>query len=146
MFLHGGDSTEPAARHLKFHLRKVRSRLRLFSQALPRRADEPADVGRRGVVILFDIRRDQADTIRTADIAKVRGAVVVLLTDQWMSDAAKVADLVFRARVDVTSPWDSLIGLVALVEVIALALDIRQWPIARTRFETIEGLRSKFEP
>ena len=146
VFLHGGDFTEPAARHLDFHLRKMRTRVRLFSQALPRRADELAEIGRRDVVILFDIRRYQADTIRTAEIAKGRGAVVALLTDQWMSEAAEVADLVFRARVDVVSPWDSLIGLIALVEAIALSIDMRQWPIARARFETIEDLRSKLEP
>ena len=146
VFLHGGDFTEPAARHLDFHLRKMRTRVRLFSQALPRRADELAEITRRDVVILFDIRRYQADTIRTAEIAKARGAVVALLTDQWMSEAAEVADLVFRARVDVLSPWDSLVGLIALVEAIALSIDSRQWPVARARFETIEALRSKLEP
>ena len=145
VFLHGGDFTEPAARHLDFHLRKMRRGVRLFSQALPRRADELAEIGRRDVVILFDIRRYQADTVRTAEIAKQRGAVVALLTDQWMSEAAEVADLVFRARVDVVSPWDSLIGLIALVEAIALSIDMRQWPIARARFETIETIRSKLE-
>lgn len=54
VFLHGGDFTEPAARHLDYHLRKMRTRVRLFSQALPRRADELAEIGRRDVVILFD--------------------------------------------------------------------------------------------
>ena len=146
VFLLGGDFTEPAARHLEFHLRKLRSRVRLFSQALLRRADELAEIRRRDIVILFDIRRYQADTIRTAEIAKSREAVVALFTDQWMSDVAQVADIVLRARVDVPSPWDSLIGLIALVETLALSLDARQWPIARARFETIEGVRSKLMP
>lgn len=146
IFLLGGDFTEPAARHLEFHLRKMRSRVRLFSQALPRRADELAEIRRRDVVILFDIRRYQSDTIRTAEIAKSRDAVVALFTDQWMSDVAQVADIVLRARVDVPSPWDSLIGLIALVEMLALSIDARQWPIARTRFETIESVRKRLIP
>ena len=124
----------------------MRSRVRLFSQALPRRADELADIRKRDVVILFDIRRYQLDTIRTAEIAKQRGAVVALFTDRWMSDVAQVADIVIRAQVDLPSPWDSLIGLIALVETLALSIDARQWPIARTRFEAIETVRAKLIP
>jgi DNA-binding MurR/RpiR family transcriptional regulator len=141
IFLLGGDFTEPAARHLEFHLRKLRGRVRLFSTGLMRRADELAELRRRDVVILFDIRRYQADTIRTAQVAKAREAVIALFTDQWMSEVAQIADIVLRARVDVPSPWDTLIGVIALVETLALAIDARQWPIARKRFETIEEVR-----
>ncbi|WP_018182950.1 MurR/RpiR family transcriptional regulator [Kaistia granuli] len=146
IFLLGGDFTDPAARHLEFHLRKMRSRVRLFSAGLSRRADELADLRKRDVVILFDIRRYQQDTIRTAEIAKERGAVVALFTDRWMSDVAQVADIVIRAQVDLPSPWDSLIGLIALVETLALSIDARQWPIGRARFETIEAVRTKLMP
>ncbi|MDQ0467559.1 MurR/RpiR family transcriptional regulator [Labrys wisconsinensis] len=143
VFLLGGDFTEPASRHLEFHLRKMRGKVRVLSQGLLRRADELAEIQRRDVVILFDIRRYQADTIRTAQVAKERRAVVALFTDQWMSDAAEIADIVLRARVNVPSPWDSLIGIVALVEALALALDARQWAVARARFETIEAVRAR---
>ncbi|BCP52012.1 RpiR family transcriptional regulator [Kaistia sp. 32K] len=146
IFLLGGDFTDPAARHLEFHLRKMRSRVRLFSQGLSRRADELADLRKRDVVILFDIRRYQQDTILTAEIAKERGAVVALFTDRWMSDVAQVADIVLRAQVDLPSPWDSLIGLIALVETLALSIDARQWAIGRARFETIEAVRTKLMP
>ena len=40
----------------------------------------------------------------------------------------------------------TLIGLIALVEALALSIDARRWPIARTRFETIEAVRSRLEP
>ena len=146
IFIFGGDFTEPAARHLEFHLRKTRTRVRMFSQGLPRRADELAEIKRKDVVIIFDIRRYQVDTVRTAEIARERGAIVALFTDQWMSEVAQVAEIVLRARVDVPSPWDSLIGIIALVEAMALSIDIRQWPIARARYETIERVRSKLLP
>ena len=146
VFIFGGDFTEPAARHLEFHLRKTRTRVRLFSQSLTRRADELAEIRRKDVVILFDIRRYQVDTVRTAEIAKQRGAIVALFTDQWMSEVAQVAEIVLRAKIDVPSPWDSLIGIIALVEAMALSIDMRQWPIARARYETIENVRSKLLP
>ena len=146
VFICGGDFTEPAARHLEFHLRKTRTRVRLFSQSLTRRVDELAEIRRKDVVIIFDIRRYQVDTIRTAEIANERGAVVALFTDQWMSEVAQFAEIVLRARVNVPSPWDSLIGIIALVEAMALSIDMRQWPIARARYETIEAVRAKLLP
>jgi DNA-binding MurR/RpiR family transcriptional regulator len=143
VFLLGGDFTETAARHLEFHLRKMRKRVRLLAPGVLRRADELVEVQRRDVVVLFDIRRYQTDTIRTAEIAKGRGAVIVLFTDQWMSDVAQTSDLVLRAQVDVPSPWDSLIGVIAIVETVALMLDERLRPLARSRFESIEATRTK---
>jgi DNA-binding MurR/RpiR family transcriptional regulator len=146
VFLLGGDYTEPVSRHLEFHLRKLRAGVRVLSAGLLRRADELAEIRRRDVVILFDIRRYQADTIRTAQIAKDRQAAVILFTDQWMSEVAQIADIVLRSRVDVHSPWDSLIGMIAQVEMLALAIDARQWPVAQAHFEAIEAVRAKLIP
>ncbi len=146
IFLLGGDYTEPAAQHLEFYLRKMRGRIRMLSPRLMYRADELAEIKKRDVVILFDIRRYQADTITTAEIAKSRGAVVVLFTDQWMSSVAQVADFVMRAHVDVPSPWDSLIGFIALVEVLALSIAAKQWPNAKSRYESTERIRAKLTP
>jgi DNA-binding MurR/RpiR family transcriptional regulator len=143
VFLLGGDFTDSAARHLEFHLRKMRKRVRLLAPGVLRRADELAEVQRRDIVVLFDIRRYQPDTVRTAEIAKEHGAAIVLFTDQWMSDVAQTADLVLRAQVDVPSPWDSLIGIIAIVEMVALMLDQRLRPLAKSRFESIEAMRGK---
>jgi DNA-binding MurR/RpiR family transcriptional regulator len=141
IYLLGGDFTEMAARHLDFHLRKMRPRVRLLDHDLVRRADILADLRRRDVLIAFDIRRYQRDTVETVKLAKSKGAKIVLFTDQWMSDAAESADLAFRARVDGTSRWDSLVGMTALVEVVAQAFDEKVWSKARLRVETIESYR-----
>ncbi len=121
----------------------MRKRVRLLAPGVLRRADELAEVQRRDIVVLFDIRRYQPDTVRTAEIAKEHGAAIVLFTDQWMSDVAQTADLVLRAQVDVPSPWDSLIGIIAIVETVALMLDQRLRPLAKSRFESIEAMRGK---
>ncbi len=142
VYLLGGDFTDVAARHLEFHLRKMRPRVHLVEPNSIRRADQLADVRRKDLFILFDIRRYQRDSVASARLAATRGATVVLITDQWMSDAAEVADIVFRARVDGPSRWDSLIGMVALVEILVQAYDEQVWSRSKTRVETIEAHRS----
>ncbi|WP_366657377.1 MurR/RpiR family transcriptional regulator [Fodinicurvata sp. EGI_FJ10296] len=146
IYVLGGDFTEMAARHLEFHLRKMRPRVRLVGHDLVRRADILTDLRRRDVLIAFDIRRYQRETVTTVALAKARGAKTVLFTDQWMSDAAESADMAFRARVDGPSRWDSLVGMITLVEVIAQAFDERIWSNARGRIEVIESYRDTLLP
>jgi DNA-binding MurR/RpiR family transcriptional regulator len=142
VFLLGGHFTDPAARHLAFHLRKLRPRVRLVAHDLLLRADELTEVRRGDVFVAFDVRRYQRDTVASVRLAKTRGAKTVLFTDQWMSDAAKASDLVFRARIDGPSRWDSLVGMIAQVELVAQALDERVWTNARRRVEGIERTRA----
>ncbi len=141
VFLLGGYFTEPAARHLAFHLRKMRPRVRIVAADLMLRADEMTDLRRGDVFVAFDVRRYQRDTVASAQFAKGRGAKTVLFTDQWMSEAAKAADLAFRARIDGPSRWDSLVGMIAQVEVVAQAFDERVWSNARLRVEAVERAR-----
>lgn len=141
VFLLGGHSTEPAARHLAFHLRKMRPRVSIVAADLMLRADEMTDLRRGDVFVAFDVRRYQRDTVASVRFAKVRGAKTVLFTDQWMSEAAKVADLAFRARIDGPSRWDSLVGMIAQVEVVAQPFDERVWSNARLRVEAVERAR-----
>jgi DNA-binding MurR/RpiR family transcriptional regulator len=138
-----GNFTDIAARHLEFHLRKLRRDVHLLPDDLWRRADALADFGRRDVLIAFDVRRYQGDVVETARVARARGAAVVLFTDQWMSGAAEVATLVFRARIDAPSPWDTLVGMLALVEAAALRVDRQLAAPGRARLEAIEALRTR---
>ena len=141
IYILGGDFTEAVARHLEFHLRKLRPRVHLLDHDLVRRADVLADLRRTDVLIIFDIRRYQRDTVTTTRLAKASGAKTVLFTDQWMSEAADSASIVFRSRVDGPSRWDSLVGMLGLIELVVHAFDERVWPKARLRVEAIE--RSK---
>ena len=141
IYILGGDFTEVVARHLEFHLRKLRPRVHLLDHDLVRRADVLADLHRTDVLIVFDIRRYQRDTVTTTRLAKASGAKTVLFTDQWMSQAVDAASIVFRSRVDGPSRWDSLVGMLGLIELVVHTFDERVWPKARLRIEAIE--RSK---
>ncbi|RDJ04525.1 MurR/RpiR family transcriptional regulator [Rhizobium grahamii] len=134
----GGDLTTTVARHLLYHLRKMRRLVFSLPATVQERADRIADLGKRDIVVLFDIRRYQADIIKTARIASQKGCTIVLFTDHWMSEASEVATHVFRARVETSSPWDSLLGLNAIVETISRSLDRRLWSALRPRLEIME--------
>jgi DNA-binding MurR/RpiR family transcriptional regulator len=146
VYVLGGDFTESVARHLEFHLRKMRRGVHLIDHDLVRRADLLADLRRADVLVAFDIRRYQRDTVSTMRLARASGAKTVLFTDQWMSEAVDAAAIVFRARVDGPSRWDSLVGMLGLVELVVQALDERIWSTARRRIEAIERSRRALSP
>jgi DNA-binding MurR/RpiR family transcriptional regulator len=146
IYILGGDFTEAVARHLEFHLRKMRRGVLLLDHDLVRRADLLADLRPTDVLIAFDIRRYQRDTVTTIRLAKAAGVKTVLFTDQWMSEAADAAAIVFRARVDGPSRWDSLVGMLALIELVVQGFDERIWSKARLRIEAIERSRRALVP
>ncbi|MEL6198245.1 MAG: MurR/RpiR family transcriptional regulator [Pseudomonadota bacterium] len=143
IFLAGGTFTQTLAEHLHFHLRKMRSGVTLLEQDMPRRSDALLEATRRDVLIVFDIRRYQPDIRLTAAMAVERGATMILVTDQWMSDAAELASHIFRARVDAATPWDTIVGLVALIELIVASVDAALWPSAKPRLEALDRLRHR---
>ncbi|PBB11802.1 MurR/RpiR family transcriptional regulator [Mesorhizobium loti] len=134
----GGDLTTTVAGHLLYHLRKMRRSVFELPEMVQERSDRLIDLGKKDIVVLFDVRRYQEDVVTTARIAAQRGCTIVLFTDQWMSEASEVATHVFRAKIETSSPWDSLLGLTAIVEAIARELDRRLWSVVRPRLEAVE--------
>ncbi|WP_404294904.1 MurR/RpiR family transcriptional regulator (plasmid) [Microvirga sp. RSM25] len=142
VYILGGSFTASVAAHLSYHLRKLRRSVFDLPVEIDARASRLADIGKRDILVVFDIRRYQADVVATVRIASQRGCTAIVFTDQWMSEAAEFATHIFRAKVDAISPWDSLLGLNAIVETIALKLDQRLWSVVRPRLETIEQNKS----
>jgi DNA-binding MurR/RpiR family transcriptional regulator len=97
------------------------------------------DIGRRHVVVLFDFRRHQRDTVRLGRAAARREATLLLVTDLRLSPLAADADLILPVEVEAPSPFDSLVPAMALVQkLVAGVVDAlgggqpREW-IARLR-------------
>ncbi|WP_404294836.1 MurR/RpiR family transcriptional regulator (plasmid) [Microvirga sp. RSM25] len=138
VYVLGGAFTVSAAAQLSYHLRKMRRFVFDLPVEIDARAGRIADIGKRDILAVFDIRRYQADILATARIASQRGCTVIVFTDQRMSEAAEFATYVFRAEVEAMSPWGTLLGVNAIVEMIALTLCQRLWSMVRLRLETIE--------
>ena len=55
-------------------------------------------MGKRDVLVIFDIRRYQESLIRFAEKAHARGVQIVLFTEQWLSPIARFARHVIAGR------------------------------------------------
>jgi len=102
------------------------------------------DFLRKGdVLIVFDYRRYQADTIESARIAGTQGCNVVLFTDPWLSPASAFARQVLVTSVETVGPFDSLVGATAVVEAMIAAVLNRLGPRAQARMQSLERLRAR---
>jgi DNA-binding MurR/RpiR family transcriptional regulator len=92
------------------------------------------------VLILFDIRRYERDLDRLAELAKERGAQIVLFTDQWGSPISRLADHVVNAMIEVPSSWDSTLAINLIVEALIAEVQTRVSETARERIEALEDM------
>lgn len=145
LYLLGGRFTDPVALYAYMHLRVLRSRVYHVSGPPVSWSEYVLDMDRRSVVVVFDVRRYQKDVIRFAEEAAERGARIILITDQWLSPIASVAEHVLPARIEVPSSWDSAATVIMLVEALIAALNNREWGRLQGRIEELERLRSDFE-
>jgi DNA-binding MurR/RpiR family transcriptional regulator len=137
----GGRFTDAIASYMAAHLRILRPGARHLDGQPANWRDQLVDMGRRDVLVAFDIRRYQDDIVALARAAADRQATVVLVTDQWLSPAARIATHVLPARIRVPSAWDSSAALLAVAEALIAAVTQRNWPTVSTRIGALEGLR-----
>ena len=97
--------------------------------------------GRRDVLLVFDVRRYQKDTIALAQTAAARGTTLILVTDPWLSPIADIADHVLTVDVEAPSPYDSLVPCIALVETMVAAVVASLGQSTRRRIAELERLR-----
>jgi len=118
----GGRFSTILAQYLIAHLHQLRPNATYITGSTADHAAHLLDMGRRDVLVLFDYRRYQRETIAFARAAAARNVKIVLLTDPWLSPAAAVADVVLPALVRSPSPFDSLTPAVALLETLVAAV------------------------
>lgn len=137
----GGRFTDPIADYLVAHLRVLRPRVRRIEGGAMNWLDQLIDMGKRDVLVIFDIRRYSEDISVFAGRAAKRGATVALFTDQWLSPVSRVARHVLPAHVGAPSVWDSSAGLLLLVEALLASVATELGATTRQRLSTVEKLR-----
>jgi DNA-binding MurR/RpiR family transcriptional regulator len=137
----GGRFTGAIARYAESHFRIVRSHVDFIEGQPALWRDRVIEIGKKDVIVAFDIRRYQEDVVALCETAAKQGATVVLLTDPWLSPIARVAQHVLPAHIAAPSNWDSSAGLLLLTEALVGAVTKRLWDSARPRMEAIERLR-----
>ena len=137
----GGRFTDPLAAYTAAHLSIVRAGVYHLSGQESLWRDRLIDMGRRDILMIFDIRRYQDSLVRLAERAQKRGVRVVLLTDQWLSPIARFATHVIAGRTAVPSAWDSSASLFVVCERLIAEVTARSGEAAAARLRDVEALR-----
>ncbi|OJX98786.1 MAG: RpiR family transcriptional regulator [Rhizobiales bacterium 63-22] len=141
VYLVGGRFTDPVAQYMAAHMRIVRPHVFHLGGQESLWRDRLLDMGRRDVLVVFDIRRYQDSLLDLAEKAKARGVEIVLVTDQWLSPIARVARHVLAGRTAVPSAWDSSAALFVLAETVIREMTRRLEKDSTARIAELEKLR-----
>jgi DNA-binding MurR/RpiR family transcriptional regulator len=137
----GGRVSAPLARYLAHQLHLLRPGIGLVDAERSTPAQELIDMRKGDLLVIFDYRRYQADTIESARVTSAQGCNVILFTDPWLSPASAFAKQVIVTGVDQVGPFDSLVGAMAVVEGVVAAVLNRLGPRAQSRMSNLERLR-----
>jgi DNA-binding MurR/RpiR family transcriptional regulator len=136
----GGRLSGPLARYLAGQLHLLRPGIDLVDTERTAAAQQLIDMRKGDVLVVFDYRRYQADTIENARLVSGQGVNVVLFTDPWLSPASGFARQVVVTSVETIGPFDSLVGATAVLEAVVAAVLRRLGPRAQARMQSLERL------
>lgn len=139
VFVAGGRITHAIATYLFLHLQMIRPDTQLITSSNNVWPHFLVDMKPGDVLVVFDIRRYENSTLVLTEMAKEKGAEIILFTDQWRSPAHRFAGQTFAARIAVPSAWDSSLAIMLLVESVIAAVQQLNWDETRERTETLEA-------
>ena len=140
VFVLGGRVSSVLARYLAGQLHLLRPDVSLVDSARSTPVQQLVDLRRRDVLVAFDFRRYQSDTIEAARVAAQAGCQVIVFTDPWLSPAAASARHVLVAGVATVGPFDSKVGALAVAEALVAAVLDQLGAAAERRMRRLEEL------
>lgn len=143
LYIVGGRITHTLAEYFFLHMQVIRPNLthvQSTSNTWPHYLLNAED---GDVFVVFDVRRYENNTLKLAEMARARGAKIVLFTDQWRSPAHRLSDITLSSRIIVPSAWDSATTTMLLVESLISAVQILTWETTKDRMEELEDIFDK---
>ena len=136
----GGRITGAIAEYFFTHMQVIRPKTTLMSSNSGSWPQNVLNMASGDVLIIFDIRRYEADMETLARLASANGIEIVLFTDTWTSPVAKHARHCFRLHIEAPSAWDSSVVTLFVVETLIEAVQSSAWDETRERMTTLEEL------
>lgn len=140
----GGWFSHALADYLAALLREFRPGVRSVSPVASERATTIADVSREDVVVVFDFRRYERDTVEFASAVRQAGARIILFTDPWLSPVAEIAESTLPAQVIGPSPFETLTPTLALVETLMTSVANALGEAGQRRFEAFGAIADRW--
>jgi len=146
IYVVGGRITRAIADYFFLHMQVVRPDVTLIQSISNAWPHYLLNIQKGDVLVIFDVRRYENSTSKLAEMARERGAEIVLFTDQWRSPVAAFACHVFSSRIEVPSAWDSAVVPLLLVEIVLASVQERNWDQTQERMKTLEEMfdRTRF--
>lgn len=146
VFAMGGRITHAMADYFVTLMKVVRPDVTLLSDMSNTWPPALLDMKAGDVLLVFDIRRYENSVLQLVELAVEQGAVVVLVTDRWVSPAAAHARHTLSCHVEAPSAWDSTVSILVLVETLLASVQSLMWAQTEGRLKRLETLydRSRF--
>src|SRR2546430_9610501 len=138
----GGRGSATLPRYLAGQLHLFRPGIGLVDAERSAPAQQLIDMRKTDVLVVFDYRRYQPDTIESARVAGGRGCNVILFTDPWLSPASAFSRQVLVTSVETVVPFNSLEGAMAVVEALVAAVLGKLGTRAEARMQNLDRLRA----
>ncbi len=136
----GGRLSHALADYLATHLQVIRDNVTLLSSSPSRWPHDLLNMAKGDVLVLFDVRRYEANLSDLARLAEKRGIKIILFTDQWMSPVSARATHTLAVRIEVPSGWDSAVVTLFMIEALVASVETHRWPQTRKRIKNLEKL------
>lgn len=140
LYVVGGRITKALAEYAFTHFQAIRPRVTHMTSSSATWPHYVLDMQKGDILLLFDVRRYEANLMRLAELATERGVTVVLITDQWTSPVAEIATCSFNCWVEIPSAWDSNTSTMMLLEALIAATQEQRWPETKERYERLDKL------
>ncbi|MEM7718903.1 MAG: MurR/RpiR family transcriptional regulator [Pseudomonadota bacterium] len=143
LYIVGGRITHTLAEYLFLHMQVIRPNLTHVQSTSSTWPHYLLNASDGDVFVVFDVRRYENNTLKLAEMARARGAKIVLFTDQWRSPVHRLADITLSSRIIVPSAWDSATTTMLLVESMISAVQVLNWERTKDRMEELEDIFDK---
>lgn len=141
----GGRFSSVLADYLALHLQVLRPRVHRVPGDPGGRHTALLDLDRRAVVVAFDYRRYQHDTVEFGRRAVDSGASLVLFTDHLLSPLAALTEDVIVTTIDSGSPFGVMSPALAAVETLLVTVVDLLGGAPRARMERYDALSSEVD-
>lgn len=141
--LTGGRFTGPLARFAEAHFRIIRKGVDYLDPHSALWLDRMIDIGRKDVILAYDIRRYTQETLLCCEAAAERGATIILITDEWLSPITRIAHHVLPVHINSEMTWDSYGAILLLTESLISTMTQKLWESTEGRMRTVEELRTR---
>ncbi len=136
----GGRITRSLADYFFTHMQVIRDGVTLVASNANTWPHYVLSMKEGDVLVVFDIRRYENDILRLVEMAKKKGVVIILFTDQWGSPVTEHATHNLLSRIEAPSAWDSSAVILFIVEAAISAIQTANWKETKDRMQTLEDL------